>query len=83
MHSFTLSTWTIADTERKRERLARVSDDELIRDLEACIYLCSSDLSGRPPRQNYVIQRELVRLEICKRGAAEVLPVELSGSVSV
>ena len=53
MHTFANSLWTEADTQRKRERLARVTDDELRRALDTGIYLCSSDLSGRPPLESY------------------------------
>ena len=35
------------------------------------VYMCSpAAYWGDRPRESYVIRRELVRLEICKRGAA-------------
>jgi hypothetical protein len=71
MHNFTRDTWTEQDTEAKRHRVTRISDDELLRELEASAYMCSPLASwGKPPRQSYLIQREIVRLEICRRGAA-------------
>jgi len=37
--------------------------------LEAAAYMCSPQAYwGKGPRQSYLIQREIVRLEICKRG---------------
>jgi len=69
MYNFTGSTWTVEDTDRKRERLARISDEELLRNMESAHRMCSpGSYWGDRPRQAYVIQRELVRLEICKRG---------------
>ena len=35
MHDFTSSTWTIADTDRARERFARMDDEKLLKTLEA------------------------------------------------
>ena len=71
MHDFTHSTWTIEDTERARERFARMDDEKILKTMEAAAYMCSPKAYwGTGPRQSYVIQRELVRLEICRRGAA-------------
>jgi hypothetical protein len=67
MHSFTRDTWTHEDTDRKRERLRSISDDELERELEAGNFLCRPSL--RPVRLAYRIQGELARLEVCRRGA--------------
>jgi len=50
--------------DRTGERLAGISDEELCR--EACAS-CRRGPTGRPPHQAYVIQRELVRLEISTR----------------
>jgi hypothetical protein len=70
MYNFTSSTWTIEDTDCNRQRLARISDEELLRGMEAAHYMCSPTAYwGDGPRQSYVIQRELNRLEICTRGA--------------
>jgi hypothetical protein len=56
-------------TERNRQHLAKISDDKLLKEMEAANYMCSpGSYWGERPRQRYVIQRELVRLEICKRG---------------
>lgn len=41
MYNFTSCTWTVEDTDRKRERLARISDTELLSQLEAAHYMCS------------------------------------------
>ena len=71
MHDFTRDTWTIEATDRKRERLRRISDDELVREMESAHRMCSPGAYwGERPREAYVIQRELVRLEICTPGAA-------------
>ena len=71
MYNFTRSDWTIEATDRKRERLRRISDAELLSEMEAAHRMCSpGSYWGKGPRQAYVIQRELVRLEICRRGAA-------------
>ena len=70
MHDFTRDTWTLEDTEREIQRAATVSDAELLRGMEAANYMCSpAAYWGKRPRQSYVIQREIVRLEICRRGA--------------
>ena len=72
MPDFTRDTWTIEDTDRKGERLRRVRDEELLEHLASAVFMCQPDASGRPPRKCHVIQRELVRLEICSRGAGIV-----------
>jgi len=69
MHTFANSAWTEADTQPEARATRQSHWWRVERDLEACIYLCSSDLSGRPPRESYVIQRELAREEIRKRAA--------------
>ena len=69
MHDFSRDTWTVEETDRKREQLGRISDDELMREMESAAYMCSPRAYwGKGPRQCYIIQRELVRLEVCKRG---------------
>jgi hypothetical protein len=40
MHDFTSSPWTIADTDRARERFARMDDEKLMKTLEAAAYMC-------------------------------------------
>jgi hypothetical protein len=58
MYNFTRSTWTHDATDRKRERLVRISDDDLMSTLEAAHYLCSPESYwGMGPRECYVIQR--------------------------
>jgi ATP-dependent DNA ligase len=52
---------------RKRGRLEKISDDELERELIAGNHMCEP--SSRPVRECYRIQRELARLEICRRGS--------------
>jgi len=49
MHNFTRSEWTIEATDRKRERLRLISDDELERELLACVHMCEPSL--RPVRE--------------------------------
>jgi len=44
-----------------------MSDDESIREFPAYIFMRETSL--RPVGQAYVIQRELARLEVCRRGA--------------
>jgi len=59
------STWTVEATERKRERLARISDEDFLRNMESAHCMCSpGSYWGERPGKAYVIQRELVRLEI-------------------
>ena len=56
------------DTARKRERLASISD---IANMESAHRMASPGSDwGKGPREPHVIQRELTRLEICRRGAA-------------
>jgi hypothetical protein len=42
--SFTSNTWTHEGTDRKRERLRRISDEKLERELIAYIYMCEPSL---------------------------------------
>jgi hypothetical protein len=71
MYDFTRSTWTQEDTDRARERFARMDREKILRTMEAAAHMCSPQgYWGKGPRQSYVIQRELVRLEICRREAA-------------
>jgi hypothetical protein len=49
MYNFTSSTWTVEDTDRKREGLARISDTELLSELEAGAYhVLAAGVLGRP-----------------------------------
>jgi hypothetical protein len=68
MHDFTSSSWTEDDSQDKRERVERLTDAELMRELESCAWMCAISASGRRPRESYRIQRGIVRLEICRRG---------------
>ena len=71
MYNFTRSDWTIEATHRKRERLKEISDADLLSEMESAHRMCSpGSYWGKGPRLAYVIQRELVRLEICTRGAS-------------
>ena len=71
MYNFTRSDWSIEATDRKRERPKRISDAELLSEMISANHMCSPrSYWGKGPRLAYVIQRELVRLEICRRGAA-------------
>jgi hypothetical protein len=67
MYQFASSTWTEESTQRARERFARMTDEILSETLEACVYLCAPH-GPRPGRESYIIQRDLVRLEIWRRG---------------
>ena len=69
MHDFTRDTWTVEDTERETRRLVTVSDSEFLRGIEAANHMCSPAAYWSERRQSYLIQREIVRLEICRRGA--------------
>src|SRR5688572_9804489 len=40
MHDFTRDNWTIEDTDRKRDRLRRVRDDELLEHLASAVRMC-------------------------------------------
>jgi len=61
MYNFTRSDWTIEATDRKRERLRRISDEELLREMESAHRMCSPGAYwGERPREVYVIQRKLV-----------------------
>jgi len=68
MYNFTSSTWTGEDTDRKRERLAKISDEELFSERESANHTCSPGVYwGERPPQFYVIQRELVCDEVRRR----------------
>ena len=64
MYEFTESTWD-ADTERYRQRIAKMTDERLVREIEAGIFLTRPD--RRPPRESFVIQYNLDRLEAMRR----------------
>jgi len=54
---------------RSARGIARMDDAKLVKSLEAAAYVYSPMAYwGKRPRQSYLIQREIVRLEICKRG---------------
>jgi len=42
MYNFTRSDWSIEATDRKRERLRRISDEELLREMESAHRMCSA-----------------------------------------
>ena len=70
MYNFASSAWTEEASQKVRERLTRVSDLELQRELEAVEYMCSARATwGKAPRESYTIQREIVQEEIRKRHA--------------
>jgi hypothetical protein len=50
MYNFTVSTWTIEATDRRRERVAKISDAGLLREMEACASICAPDNAGSQPR---------------------------------
>ena len=56
------------DEEKERERLRKVSDEELIREGRAARYMCApSTNSGKPPRDVYVIALRLWKEEYRRR----------------
>ena len=77
MYNFASSTWTEADTQRKRERVARMSDEKLQDTLEAAEYMCSPRAYwGERPRESYIIQREIVPGGTPAPGGSGDAPVE-------
>jgi len=68
MYNFTRSDWTVEATERKRKRLARISDEELLGEMESAHRMCSPGLCwGERAPQCYVIQREIACEEVRMR----------------
>jgi hypothetical protein len=56
------------DEEKERERLRKMSDEELIGEGRAARYMCSpSTNSGKPPRDVYVIALRLCKEEYRRR----------------
>jgi hypothetical protein len=56
------------DEEKERERLRKMSDEELIREGRAARYMCSpSTNSGKPPRDVHVIALRLCKEEYRRR----------------
>ena len=56
------------DEEKERERLRKMSDEELIREGRAARYLCSLATNfGKPPRDVYVIALRLCKEEYRRR----------------
>ena len=73
MYNFASSSWTEHDTQRARERIARMTDEELLKSLEVAEYMCSPRAYwGKGPRESYLIKRELVREERRRRVATEM-----------
>ena len=56
------------DEEKERERLRKMSDEELIREGRAARYMCSPATNfGQPPRDVYVIALRLCKEEYRRR----------------
>jgi hypothetical protein len=56
------------DEEKERERLRKVSDEELVSEGRAARYMCAPSTNfGKPPRDVYV-----AALRLCKKGGAGV-----------
>jgi hypothetical protein len=56
------------DEEKERERLRKMSDEELIREGRAARYMCSPATNfGKPPRDVYVIALRLCKEEYRRR----------------
>ena len=70
MHDVTVLGWTEEDSRKMRERLAQLNDIDLRQVAAVVDYLCSPRAScADSSRQKcYMIQRELVREELLRRG---------------
>jgi hypothetical protein len=56
------------DEEKERERLRKMSDEELIREGKAARYMCAPSTNfGKPPREVYVIALRLCKEEYRRR----------------
>ena len=56
------------DEEKERERLRKMSDDELIHEGKAARYMCAPSTNfGKPPRDVYVIALRLCKEEYRRR----------------
>jgi len=56
------------DLDQLRERLRRMTDEELLRICKAAKYMCSPEANlGKPPRKAFVIQLEEARSEWKRR----------------
>ena len=56
------------DEEKERERLRKMSDEELIREGRAARYMCAPSTNfGKPPREVYVIALRLAKEEWRRR----------------
>jgi hypothetical protein len=48
MHNFTRDTWTVEDTEANIRRMAKISNDELLRSMEAGrVYVLTACILGQ------------------------------------
>jgi len=56
------------DEQKERERLRKMSDEELIRESKAARYMCAPATNfGKPPRDVYVIALRLCKEEYRRR----------------
>ncbi|MFY9731920.1 MAG: hypothetical protein WBQ04_03735 [Candidatus Acidiferrales bacterium] len=56
------------DEEKERERLRKMSDEQLIREGKAARYMCAPSTNfGKPPRDVYVIALRLCKEEYRRR----------------
>ena len=63
-----ISNWTNEDSEQMRQRLARLSHGDLRQVYTAVQYLCSGKAGCVTSIERYIVQRELVRDELRRRG---------------
>jgi hypothetical protein len=66
----------LLDREEVRQRLRRMTDDQLRRYGAAARYMCSPQANvGQPPRQNFVIQLEEAIAEWQRRHGNGAMPI--------
>ena len=71
------------DVEALRERLQKMTDDQLVKFGKAAAYMCSPKVNrGRPPREEFVIQLQEARAEWRRRHPrSEANPAAKLGSI--
>jgi hypothetical protein len=69
-HTLVLSHWSEEDSRRMSERLVLLDDTDLRQVLAVLEYMCSPRASwaDSPQQERYLIQRELARGELQRRG---------------
>jgi hypothetical protein len=73
MHRFALDA--PLDVEELRQRLRKMNDEELRRFGRAAQFMCSPGANGgKPPRENFVLQREEAKAEWQRRQNGQAPP---------